>query len=91
MIAPPAVIASAREQAARTVKGGMFAFPDVAGLIERRGWTNATDCAEFLLNEAHVAIVSGEVFGSSRHIRINFTIAEARLHEAIKRIAAALT
>ena len=139
MIAPPAVIASAREQAARTitnvplltqfaalaaiqqgtrgaaeiyrprrdamvkhlntipgvrcapVKGGMFAFPDVAGLIERRGWANATDCAEFLLNEAHVAIVSGEVFGSSRHIRINFTIAEARLHEAIKRIAAALT
>jgi hypothetical protein len=35
--------------------GGMFAFPDVSGLLNREHWSDTADLADWLLTHAHVA------------------------------------
>jgi aspartate/methionine/tyrosine aminotransferase len=45
-----------------TPAGGMFAFPDVSKLLSAEHPT-AAELAAWLLDEAHVAVVPGEVFG----------------------------
>ncbi|MEW2259640.1 aminotransferase class I/II-fold pyridoxal phosphate-dependent enzyme [Streptomyces sp. NPDC047869] len=39
--------------------GGMFAFPDVSGLLRDRGWNSSADLAAWLLDTAHLAVVPG--------------------------------
>ncbi|MGQ1838657.1 pyridoxal phosphate-dependent aminotransferase [Kocuria turfanensis] len=71
--------------------GGMFAFPDVTGLLAGGRWADTAELAQWLLEEAHVAVVSGTAFDSADHLRINFTIDYDRLAEAADRLANALT
>jgi aspartate aminotransferase len=51
---------------------------------------NALDLSLYLLNEAHVAIVSGEAFGDPKSIRISYAASEEKLKEALDRIKLAL-
>ncbi len=51
---------------------------------------NAEDLAIYLLNEAHVALVSGDAFGAPNCIRISYSLSEEKVIEAVKRIEAAL-
>ena len=46
------------------------------------------DLSAKLLDEAHVAVVPGEPFGSEKHIRVSFAISDDEIEEAVKRIAA---
>lgn len=62
--------------------GGMFAFPDVRRLVADGPWDSSVDLASWLLAEAHVAVVPGEVFGAEGHLRISFAVDPARLDEA---------
>lgn len=50
----------------------------------------ATDLCMYLLNEAHVALVTGEAFGDGNCIRFSYATSEEKLREAVRRIAAAL-
>ena len=43
--------------------GGMFAFPNVSGLLKRGHWSDTADLADWLLTHAHVAVVAGQAFG----------------------------
>ncbi len=70
--------------------GGMFALPDVSKLLGDQHRT-AADLAAWLLDEAHVAVVPGEVFGAEGRLRISFALDQTRLTEAADRLAAALT
>jgi aspartate aminotransferase len=72
-------------------KGGMFAFPNVADLLNRGPWNDANDLADWLLTETHVAVVAGPAFGSEHHLRLNFTINPDRLDQAAHRLVSALT
>jgi aspartate aminotransferase len=46
--------------------------------------------AEYLLEEAGVAVVPGEAFGADDHLRLSFACSRDRLEEALERIAEAL-
>ena len=52
---------------------------------------NASDISLFLLEEAHVATVTGEAFGNPDCIRISYAASEDNIKEAIKRIKEVLS
>tara|TARA_A100000164_G_scaffold170015_1_gene150874 strand:+ start:1696 stop:2880 length:1185 start_codon:yes stop_codon:yes gene_type:complete len=76
-------------------KGAFYVFPDVSYYFGKnlRGTTiqNANDFAIYLLEQAHVATVTGDAFGNSDCIRISYAASVANIKEAIDRIAKALT
>ncbi len=72
--------------------GTFYAFPDVSEVIARtKGVNNDLDLAEYLLNEAEVAIVPGSAFGAENYIRLSFATSLEVLQEAIARISKALS
>ncbi len=46
-----------------------------------------SDFTDYLLEDAHVAVVPGSAFGLSPYFRISYATSEAELAEALKRIA----
>lgn len=77
-----------------TPEGAFYLFPNISYYFGKtlKGKTinNATDFSMFLLEEANVAAVTGEAFGSPNCIRFSYAASEAQLKEAMKRIAIAL-
>ena len=51
---------------------------------------NSNDLSTFLLEVGHVALVSGEAFGTDKHIRISYATNETIIKEACKRIKQSL-
>ncbi|MBL7471714.1 pyridoxal phosphate-dependent aminotransferase [Robertkochia sediminum] len=76
-------------------EGAFYVFPDISDFfgktIKGKTINNATDLSMLLLEEAHVATVTGEAFGNPNCIRISYAASEAELKEAIKRIKDVLT
>ena len=76
-------------------KGAFYVFPEISHYFRKtiKGKTieNASDFALYLLEEAHVATVSGEAFGSPNNIRISYAASMNNIEEAVKRIQQALT
>jgi aspartate aminotransferase len=74
--------------------GAFYFFPDVSSYFGKSAngekIQDALDLSLYLLNEAHVALVSGDAFGDPNSIRISYAASEEKLSEAMKRIAAAL-
>jgi aspartate aminotransferase len=75
--------------------GAFYVLPDVTAFIGRKFGTtvieNSNDLVMYLLNEAHVALVSGAAFGAPDCIRISYSTSETVLNQAIDRIEAALS
>ncbi|MBU1863940.1 MAG: pyridoxal phosphate-dependent aminotransferase [Candidatus Omnitrophica bacterium] len=61
--------------------GAFYAFCD----ISRTGLT-AMDFATRILDEANVAVIPGEPFGSPHHIRLSFAISDEAICKGVKRI-----
>lgn len=75
-------------------EGAFYLFPDVSALFgkESPGGTirNADDLSDFLLEEAHVALVSGAAFGSPECIRISYAASVDDLMRACDRLEQAM-
>ena len=75
-------------------QGAFYVFPDVSHYFGKtlRGKKieNASDFALYLLEEAHVATVTGDAFGNGDCIRISYAASEENIRTAIDRIAKAL-
>ena len=75
-------------------EGAFYVFPDISAYFGRelRGHRieNASDFALYLLEEAHVATVTGEAFGNPNCIRISYAASEKEIKEAVRRIQSAL-
>ncbi|WP_026898508.1 pyridoxal phosphate-dependent aminotransferase [Daejeonella oryzae] len=75
-------------------QGAFYFFPDVRYYLGKRNQDEiietASDLCIYLLNNAHVALVTGEAFGDPNSIRISYAASEERLIEAMKRIKQAL-
>lgn len=75
-------------------QGAFYVFPDVSSYFGKtiKGKTieNANDFALFLLEEAHVATVTGEAFGNPDCIRISYAASQDEIKTAIERIKNAL-
>jgi aspartate aminotransferase len=74
--------------------GAFYLFPDISELFglsyEGRTLNNSDDVAMFLIEEAHVATVSGAAFGTPECIRISYAAADEVLAEAVRRIDVAV-
>ncbi len=78
----------------RMPTGAFYAFPNVSGLLSKR-WKDqpigsAANLATFLLNEAQVALVPGEPFGSDIHIRLSYATSMEAIECGLTRIEAAI-
>ena len=75
-------------------QGAFYVFPDVSDYfgktLNNKKIENASDFAIYLLEEAHVATVTGEAFGNRDCIRISYAASEKNIREAIKRISKSL-
>ncbi len=75
-------------------QGAFYVFPDVSSYfgktIKGKIIENANDFALFLLEEAHVATVTGEAFGNPDCIRISYAASQDEIKTAIERIKNAL-
>lgn len=75
--------------------GAFYAFPNVSGLFNRAHASGkiqtAADLATYLLQEAKVAVVPGEPFGSASHIRLSYATSMETITRGLDRMEAALT
>ncbi len=75
-------------------QGAFYVFPNVIALLGRtaNGKKLASPCdfADYLLEEAKVAVVPGEDFGSKEHIRFSYATALEDIEKGCKRISAAV-
>lgn len=69
-------------------QGAFYLFPNVTETMKMCGYTDVTVFTEALLNEAHVALVTGAGFGAPDNIRISYASDWDTLEEAVNRIKA---
>ena len=78
-----------------TPQGAFYAFPDLTGFLGReiagRVATTTSELAAIILDEAKVAIVPGEAFGSPGYARLSFALGDDDLAEGLTRISDLLT
>jgi aspartate aminotransferase len=68
-------------------QGTFYTFPNVEEMIERiEGVQTDVELAEFLINEAGIALVPGSAFGAPGHLRLSFATGLNTLREAINRL-----
>lgn len=65
-------------------EGAFYLFPDVSK------WGTGDEVAERLLDQAHVAVVSGSAFGCPSCIRLSYAISDSEIRNAMSRIASIL-
>jgi aspartate aminotransferase len=74
--------------------GAFYVFPDISYFfgktIKNKKIENASDFAIFLLEESHVATVTGDAFGCPNNIRISYAASKKQIKKAIKRIQSAI-
>ncbi|CDI12299.1 pyridoxal phosphate-dependent aminotransferase [Agrobacterium pusense] len=78
----------------RTPEGAFYTFSSCAGIIGKvtpkgKRIEADHDFTDYLLEDAHVAVVPGSAFGLSPFFRISYATSEAELVEALDRIARA--
>jgi aspartate aminotransferase len=66
--------------------GAFYAYPNIATTF-KRGIKDSMDFSVKLLEKAHVAVVPGEAFGTTDHIRISYATSMELLDKGITRIA----
>jgi aspartate aminotransferase len=76
-------------------KGAFYAYPSVKGVLGkelrgRRPQTSA-ELAGVILDEAEVAVVPGEAFGTDGYFRLSYALGDADLEEGVSRIGKLLS
>jgi aspartate aminotransferase len=71
--------------------GAFYAYPSVKGLLGKplrgRVASTSSELAGIILDEAEVAVVPGEAFGTPGYLRLSYALGDADLAEGISRIA----
>ena len=67
-------------------QGAFYLFPNIKGAMEMGGYDNVTTWVNDLLEQEHVALVTGEGFGSSDCVRMSYSASMEDLEEAVVRI-----
>lgn len=75
-------------------KGAFYIFPDMSEFFgkscEGMLIKDSFDLSMYLLNDAHVSLVSGDAFGAPNCIRFSFAAADEKLVEALERVKKSL-
>ncbi len=76
-------------------KGAFYVFPDISYFfgktLKGKKINNASDFAVYLLENAHVATVTGDAFGAPNNIRISYAASKENIIKAIERIKGAVS
>ncbi|MDX1627813.1 MAG: pyridoxal phosphate-dependent aminotransferase [Fulvivirga sp.] len=76
-------------------KGAFYFFPDVSSYFGKSAGSfhikDANDLCMYILEKAHVSLVTGEAFGDPDCIRLSYAASMEELKEAIKRIKKVLS
>ena len=76
----------------RASEGTFYSFPDMSDVIDRMpSINNDIDLAEYLLEEAGVAVVPGSAFGAPGCMRLSYATSMELLEESLSRMAKALS
>ncbi|MHB8483432.1 MAG: pyridoxal phosphate-dependent aminotransferase, partial [Nitrospiria bacterium] len=74
--------------------GSFYAFPNISSYFGRRSPAgaikNSIDIANYLLEEAHVAVVAGEPFGDDHYIRLSYATGIDNITRGLDQIENAL-
>jgi len=75
-------------------EGAFYFFPDVSSFFGKSAGNqkieNADDFCLYILNDAHVSLVTGAAFGAPNCIRLSYAASDEELVEALKRIKEAV-
>ena len=75
-------------------QGAFYVFPNVSGLLGKtangKKLDSPCDVADYLLEEAKVAVVPGEDFGSKEHIRFSYATSLEDIEKGCRRIQEAV-
>lgn len=76
-------------------EGAFYLFPKCSSFfgksVRGRTITTSADLALYLLEEAHVATVSGDAFGDAECFRMSYATSDENIREAMRRIKKALS
>jgi len=73
-------------------EGTFYIFPNFQGVIDRmKNISNDIELAEYLLEEADIAMVPGSAFGAPGYMRISFATSMENLQKGMERLAKALS
>jgi aspartate aminotransferase len=71
-------------------QGAFYVYPSVKGLLGRpiagRTAETSTELAELILDEAEVAVVPGEAFGTPGYLRMSYALGDDDLVEGVGRL-----
>ena len=74
-----------------TPGGAFYVFPDVSSFCgEGKRFADDMALADYLLENAKVAVVPGSAFGAPGHMRLSYATSDELIIEGVKRIAAGL-
>ena len=66
--------------------GAFYSFPEVRPLMQRLGIDHDVQLAEYILEQAEVAVVPGSAFGLDGYIRLSFATSMQNLEQAMSRL-----
>ncbi len=76
-------------------EGAFYCYPSVKGVLGKdiagRRPATSSELAEILLDEADVAVVPGEAFGTNGYFRLSCALGDADLEEGVTRLAKLLS
>ncbi len=67
-------------------RGAFYAYPNISAALGRNGIHTPMQFAERLLEQAHVAVVPGEAFGTEHHVRISYATSMENLEKGLGRM-----
>lgn len=70
--------------------GAFYVFPDVSAYFGKHGITDSQSFANYLLDDARVAVVPGGAFGNPDFVRISYATSMDRIREGVARIEKSL-
>lgn len=67
-------------------RGAFYAYPNISVVLGKGGMTDTLQFSERLLNDAKVAVVPGEAFGTAQHVRISYAASMHELERGLDRM-----
>jgi aspartate aminotransferase len=67
-------------------EGAFYAYPNIGQFLGSNGLGSTLQFSEKLLQEAHVAVVPGEAFGTREHVRISYATSMTELERGLARL-----
>jgi len=67
-------------------QGAFYAYPNARAWMDRAGVKTTTELARRLLDDARIAVVPGEAFGTDSHFRLSYATSMDRITEGLRRL-----